>query len=50
MAADRFAWGDAELIPEDQDDRNRMVGRAMDNFLRRSAHRRRAPAASENKG
>lgn len=42
MAADRFAWGDAELVPEGKADRDAMTSRTMDKFLR-SGPRRTKP-------
>lgn len=38
--ADRFAWDDADLVPEGKADKDKMTSRVMDKFLRSNAHRR----------
>jgi len=47
--ADRFAWGDAELVPEGKTDRDRLASRTMDKFLRSGAHRRTARSEGGSK-
>jgi hypothetical protein len=47
--ADRFAWGDADLVPESKADRDRLASRTMDKFLRSGAHRSTARRDSGGK-
>lgn len=49
MAANRYAWGDAELVPEGKADRDKMASRTMDKFLRSGAHRTTKPGADSKR-